>query len=98
MSKKKLAALTLLAATALPAAHADPGQDEIEKLLVQKGLVARLGDTIHQATDRGGVVGGDCGEPNRPATARRRSGPQRCSAQRCSNRPSSAPTPRTWPG
>ena len=52
MSKKKLAALTLLAATALPAAHAAPGQDEIEKLLVQKGLVARLGDTIHQATDR----------------------------------------------
>ena len=52
MSKKKLAALTLLAATALPAAPAAPGQDEIEKLLVQKGLVARLGDTIHQATDR----------------------------------------------
>ena len=52
MSTKKLAALTLLAATALPAAHAAPGQDEIEKLLVQKGLVARLGDTIHQATDR----------------------------------------------
>lgn len=52
MSKKKLVALTLLAAVALPSAHAGPGQDEIEKLLVQKGLAAKLGDTIHHATDR----------------------------------------------
>ena len=52
MSKKQLAALILLAATGLPAAHAAPGQDDLEKFLVQKGLMARLGDTIHQATDR----------------------------------------------
>ncbi|MDO5691476.1 MAG: C40 family peptidase [Pseudomonadota bacterium] len=51
MSKKKLATLILLAAS-LSAAHATPGQDEIEKLLAQKGLTSQLGNTIQQATDR----------------------------------------------
>ena len=48
---KTLAALILLAA-ALPAAHAGPAQDELDKLLAQKGLVNRLGDSIQSATDR----------------------------------------------
>ena len=48
---KTLAALILLAA-ALPASHAGPAQDELDKLLAQKGLVNRLGDSIQSATDR----------------------------------------------
>ena len=48
---RTLAALILLTAS-FHAAQAAPAQDEMEKLLVQKGLMARLGDTIHQATDR----------------------------------------------
>ncbi len=52
MSKKALATLTLLAAAGLPTAHATPGQDELEKFLQQKGMMARLGDSIHHATDR----------------------------------------------
>ncbi len=44
--------LALLIATGLQqAAHAAP-QDEMENLLAQKGLVARLGDRIQSATDR----------------------------------------------
>ena len=49
--QKKIAALILLAASAY-GAHAAPPQDELGNLLAQKGIVARLGDTIHQATDR----------------------------------------------
>ena len=49
--QKKIAALILLAASA-HGAHAAPAQDEMGNLLAQKGIVARLGDTIHQATDR----------------------------------------------
>lgn len=49
--QKKIAALILLAASA-HGAHAAPAQDELGNLLAQKGIVARLGDTIHQATDR----------------------------------------------
>ena len=49
--QKKIAALILLAASAY-GAHAAPAQDELGNLLAQKGIVARLGDTIHQATDR----------------------------------------------
>ena len=52
MSKSFAASLVLFAAC-LPAAHATP-QDDLDKLLVQKGLMARLGDTIQQATDRAG--------------------------------------------
>ena len=52
MPKPTIAALIVLAATGLSSAHAAPGQDELEKYLVQNGLVAKLGDTIHQATDR----------------------------------------------
>ena len=49
---KKIAALILLAACGLSSAQAAPGQDEIEKFLLQNGLTTRLGDTIHEATDR----------------------------------------------
>ena len=49
--QKKIAALILLAASAY-GAHAAPAQDELGNLVAQKGIVARLGDTIHQATDR----------------------------------------------
>lgn len=52
MSKSLAVSLLLLAAALHSAAHATPQQDEIDKLLSQKGLVARLGDTIQQATDR----------------------------------------------
>ena len=34
------------------AAQATPPQDEIENFLLQKGLISKLGDTIHHATDR----------------------------------------------
>ncbi len=47
---KKLAVLTLLAAGALPAAHAAP--DDTDKPAPQKGLVSRMGDNISHATDR----------------------------------------------
>ena len=51
MSKSTLfAAIVLLAG--MGSAHAAPGQDEIDKLLLQKGLISKLGDTIQQATDR----------------------------------------------
>ena len=53
---KKIAALIVLAACALPAAQAAPGQDEIEKYLLQKGLVSKLGDSIHEATDRAAAL------------------------------------------
>ena len=49
---KKIAALILLAACGLSPAQAAPGQDEIEKFLLQNGLTTKLGDTIHEATDR----------------------------------------------
>jgi hypothetical protein len=49
---RPLAALILLVATALPAAHAAPGQDDMDKLLAQKGLMSRIGESISQATDR----------------------------------------------
>ena len=48
---RTLAALILLTAS-FHAAHAAPAQDEMAGLLAQKGLMARLGDTLHQATDR----------------------------------------------
>lgn len=54
MSKSFVATLILCAAC-LPAAHAAP-QDDLDKFLVQKGLMARLGDTIQQATDRAGQL------------------------------------------
>lgn len=54
MSKSFVATLILCAAC-LPAAHAAP-QDELDKFLVQKGLMSRLGDTIQQATDRAGQL------------------------------------------
>lgn len=54
MSKSLVASLVLFAAC-LPAAHAAP-QDDLDKLLVQKGLMSRLGDTIQQATDRAGQL------------------------------------------
>ena len=53
MTKPLVCALLLLAAAA-PFAHAAPPQDELDKLLQQKGLVSRIGDTIQQATDRAG--------------------------------------------
>ncbi len=53
MTKPLVAALILLAA-AVPFAQAAPQQDELDKLLVQKGLVSRLGDSIQHATDRAG--------------------------------------------
>jgi hypothetical protein len=49
---RPLAALILLAAIALPTAHAAPGQDDMDKLLVQKGLMSRIGESISQASDR----------------------------------------------
>ena len=52
---KSLVATLILCAACLPAAHAAP-QDDLEKFLVQKGLMARLGDTIQQATDRAGQL------------------------------------------
>ena len=51
MTKSLLATLILLAAST-QCALAAPGQDEIETLALQKGLASRLGDSIHQATDR----------------------------------------------
>ncbi|WP_084651601.1 C40 family peptidase [Ottowia thiooxydans] len=51
MSKSKLFA-AIIALAAMNAAYAAPAQDEIDKLLLQKGLMARLGDSIQQATDR----------------------------------------------
>ncbi|MFD1710866.1 NlpC/P60 family protein [Ottowia sp. GY511] len=54
MSKSFVATLILCAAC-LPAAHAAP-QDDLDKFLVQKGLMSRLGDTIQQATDRAGQL------------------------------------------
>lgn len=36
----------------MQAAQASPSLDEIDKLLHQKGLISKLSDTIHQATDR----------------------------------------------
>ena len=55
MVKPFVATLILLAAS-LSTAHAAPGQDELDKLLVQKGLVSRLGDTLQHATDRAGEL------------------------------------------
>ena len=49
---QKLAALILLAATVLPVAHAAPNQDDMDKLLTQKGLISRIGESISHATDR----------------------------------------------
>lgn len=54
MSKSFVATLILCAAC-LPAAYAAP-PDDLDKLLVQKGLIARLSDTIQQATDRAGQL------------------------------------------
>lgn len=51
MSKSTLFAVMILLA-GMSTAHAAPGQDDIDKLLLQKGLIAKLGDTIQQATDR----------------------------------------------
>ena len=51
MSKSFVASLIFLAAS-LPAFAAP--QDDLDKMLAQKGLMARLGDTIQQATDRAG--------------------------------------------
>ena len=50
--KKRIAALILLAAGMHTAHAAPPAQDELGNLLVQKGLVSRLGDTLQQASDR----------------------------------------------
>ncbi len=52
MSKTVIA--TILLAACFQSAQAAPGQDDLDKLLVQKGLVSRLSDTIQQATDRAG--------------------------------------------
>ncbi len=52
MSKPVIA--TILLAACFQSAQAAPGQDDLDKLLVQKGLVSRLSDTIQQATDRAG--------------------------------------------
>jgi hypothetical protein len=54
MSKSFVASLILLAAC-LPAAHATP-QDDLDKMLAQKGLMSRLGDSIQHATDRAGQL------------------------------------------
>ncbi|MET4575233.1 cell wall-associated NlpC family hydrolase [Ottowia thiooxydans] len=51
MSMSKLFAV-IIALAAANAAQAAPAQDEIDKLLHQKGLVARLGDSIQHATNR----------------------------------------------
>lgn len=48
---KKIAALIVLAAAGLQSAQATP-VDDLEKFLIQNGFSSRLGDTIHQATDR----------------------------------------------
>jgi len=53
---KKLAALILLAATALPAAHAAPEQGGSDKPAAQKGLAARIGESISHATDRASEI------------------------------------------
>jgi len=45
---------TILLAASVHSAHAAPGQDDLDKLLLQKGLVSRLSDTLQQATDRAG--------------------------------------------
>ncbi len=50
MSKSILFATIVLLA-GMSNAYATPGQDDIEKLLHQKGLISKLGDTIQQATD-----------------------------------------------
>lgn len=50
MLKPIAAALMLTALTFQTAAHAAP--DDMDKLLAQKGLVSRLGDSIQHATDR----------------------------------------------
>lgn len=53
---KKIAALIVLAAAGLQSAQATP-VDELEKFLQQHGLTSsRLGDTIHQATDRAAAL------------------------------------------
>ena len=51
MSRSKLVAVTLVV-FGISAAHAAPPQDELDKFLHQKGLISRLGDSIHSATDR----------------------------------------------
>lgn len=51
MSKSTLLAAVVLLA-GMSVAHAAPGQDDMEKMLHQKGLISKLGDTIQQATDR----------------------------------------------
>ena len=48
----KIAALILLTATAFSGAQAAPAQDDMDKLLAQKGLAARIGESIGQVTDR----------------------------------------------
>ncbi len=53
---KKIAALIVLAAAGLQSAQATP-VDDLEKFLIQHGLTSsRLGDTIHQATDRAAAL------------------------------------------
>lgn len=53
---KKIAALIVLAAAGLQSAQATP-VDELEKFLIEHGLTSsRLGDTIHQATDRAAAL------------------------------------------
>lgn len=49
---KKIAVLTLLAATGITGAQAAPAQDDLDKLLVQKGLATRISESIGHATDR----------------------------------------------
>ncbi|MBY4594279.1 C40 family peptidase [bacterium BD-1] len=48
--RKFIAAIIIF--SGISAAQATPSQDEIDKLLHQKGLISRLSDTIHHATDR----------------------------------------------
>jgi len=51
MPKTFAVALILLAAS-VHQAHAEPAQQDMERLLEHKGLTTRLSDSIHQATDR----------------------------------------------
>lgn len=51
MSKSTLLAAVVLLVGA-STAYAAPGQDDIDKLLHQKGLISKLGDSIQHATDR----------------------------------------------
>ena len=51
MPKTFVVALILLAAS-VHQAHAEPAQQDMERLLEHKGLTTRLSDSIHQATDR----------------------------------------------